>query len=69
MHNLVIDVDGVMSAAQFSSIHTTIEEDEDTGVDQTVHYEVLPDGEAKWERLIDASMAWREMRDEQVNSN
>jgi hypothetical protein len=69
LHNLIINIEGVRSAGQFANIHTTIEEDEDTGMDQTIHYEVLPDGEVKWERLIDALMAWREMRDEQLNLN
>ena len=47
LHNLIIDIKGVRSAGQFTNIYTTIEEDEDTGMDQTIHYEVLPDREAK----------------------
>jgi hypothetical protein len=62
LHNLVIEMEGEKSGAQFADIHTAIDEDEDTANNQ---YKVIPEGEAKREMLIDVLMTWRIMWEEQ----
>ena len=65
MHNLIIDVEGAASAAEFSGAHTPVEEAEDTDSQSEPSNAVLLEGEEKREMLIDVLMAWRVMRDEE----
>ena len=46
-HYLIIDVEGVASAAEFSSVHTPVEEAEDTDSQSEASNAVLLEGEEK----------------------
>ena len=59
LHNLIIDVEGAASAAEFSDIHTPVKEAEDTYSQSGASNAVLLEGEEKQEMLIDVLMAWR----------
>jgi hypothetical protein len=61
LHNLIIDVEGAASAAEFSGVHTPVEEAEDTDSQCGASDAVLLEGEEKREMLIDVLMAWRDM--------
>lgn len=61
LHNLIIDVEGAASAAEFSGVHTPVEEAEDTDSQSGASNAVLLEGEEKREMLIDVLMAWRVM--------
>ena len=60
LHNLIIDVEGEVSGAQFSGLHTHIEEEEDAGtVDVEMTEEQGEKGEAKRQQLIAELLAYR----------
>ena len=61
LHNLVIDVEGEVSGACFSALHTQVEEEEDSGaVDQEQNMAWEEDeGEAKRKQLIAELLAYR----------
>jgi len=65
LHNLIIDVEGVTSAAEFHQLHTHIEEEEDRGAhDEPINGDIGLNGEAKRQKLIDELMEYRRIRDE-----
>ena len=61
LHNLIIDVEGEVSGAHFSAVHTNIEEEEDSGVhDEELEIgEGEDEGEAKRKRLVAELLAYR----------
>lgn len=61
IHNIVIDVEGVVSGAYFSPIHTQLHEEEDSGVvDENEESEVESnEGEVKRDRLVAELLAFR----------
>jgi hypothetical protein len=69
LHNLIIDVEGTASATQFADLHTHQEEEEDRGATHEGGAQIMHDGEAKREMLIDELMEYRRVRDEINNQD
>ena len=61
LHNLVIDVEGEVSGAQFSALHTHVEEVEDSGEldDELDVAEGEDEGQTKRNQLIAELLAYR----------
>ena len=59
---------GPSSAEEFAAAHTSVEEEEDTGL-HTGNLAVFTDGEEKWEMLIEVLMEWRRLQDGHQNDD
>ena len=61
LHNLIIDVEGSVSARQFQPAHTLAEEEEDAGVNEEENEnEDLDEGEAKRRQLTAELLAFHQ---------
>ncbi len=62
LHNLVIDVEGQVSGAEFAPIHTRNEEEEDRGEQELATFEDSEEtGEIKRQRLVAELLAYQQL--------
>ena len=63
LHNIIVELEDNKSVTAFAHVHTNVQEEDNRGPRRNLDANMLPNGEAKRQMLIDELMTFRLARD------